>query len=53
MAGYTVLYQGDTPWRAIAVFDLPDGRRTAAYAIPAVIVTPSRRAAPSSSVSTW
>jgi acetyl-CoA C-acetyltransferase len=25
------LYQGLDPWRAVAVFDLPDGRRTVAY----------------------
>ncbi|MCB1704771.1 MAG: hypothetical protein KDI17_07905 [Halioglobus sp.] len=31
VAGYTVLYQGMDPWRAVAVFDLPDGRRTVAY----------------------
>lgn len=31
VAGYTVLYQGDEPWRAIAVFDLPQERRTVAY----------------------
>ena len=31
VAGYTVLYQGMNPWRAIAVFDLPDGARTVAY----------------------
>ena len=31
VAGYTVLYQGADPWRAVAVFDLPGGRRTAAY----------------------
>lgn len=31
VAGYTVLYQGLEPWRAIAVLDLPDGRRTVAY----------------------
>jgi len=31
IAGYTVLYQGLDPWRAVAVFDLPDGRRTVAY----------------------
>jgi len=31
VAGYTVLYQGAEPWRAVAVFDLPDGRRTVAY----------------------
>ena len=31
VAGYTVLYQGSDPWRAVAVFDLPDGARTVAY----------------------
>ena len=31
VAGYTVLYQGLEPWRAVAVFDLPGGRRTVAY----------------------
>jgi acetyl-CoA C-acetyltransferase len=31
VAGYTVLYQGLKPWRAVAVFDLPDGARTVAY----------------------
>jgi acetyl-CoA C-acetyltransferase len=31
VAGYTVLYQGMDPWRAIAVFDLPGDRRTVAY----------------------
>jgi acetyl-CoA C-acetyltransferase len=31
VAGYTVLYQGLEPWRAVAVFDLPDGCRTVAY----------------------
>jgi acetyl-CoA C-acetyltransferase len=31
VAGYTVLYQGMDPWRAVAVFDLPDGKRTVAY----------------------
>lgn len=31
VAGYTVLYQGADPWRAVAVFDLPDGRRTVAF----------------------
>ncbi len=31
VAGYTVLYQGDNPWRAVAVFDLPQDRRTVAY----------------------
>ena len=31
VVGYTVLYQGDNPWRAVAVFDLPGGQRTVAY----------------------
>lgn len=31
VAGYTVLYQGDVPWRAVAVFDLPNEQRTVAY----------------------
>lgn len=31
VAGYTVLFQGDTPQRAVAVFDLPRDRRTVAY----------------------
>lgn len=31
VAGYTVMFQGAEPWRAVAVFDLADGRRTAAY----------------------
>jgi acetyl-CoA C-acetyltransferase len=31
VAGYTVLYQGDQPWRAVAVFDLPGDQRTAAF----------------------
>ncbi|CAA0126351.1 Uncharacterised protein [Halioglobus japonicus] len=31
VAGYTVLYQGLDPWRAVAVFDLSDGSRTVAY----------------------
>ncbi|MFK7976922.1 MAG: hypothetical protein AB8C02_12345, partial [Halioglobus sp.] len=31
VAGYTVLYQGEEPWRAVAVFDIPDDRRTVAY----------------------
>ncbi|RLQ20801.1 acetyl-CoA acetyltransferase [Seongchinamella sediminis] len=38
VAGYTVMYQGGEPWRAVAIFDLADGRRTAAYSEqPAVI----------------
>ncbi|MCR9105565.1 MAG: acetyl-CoA acetyltransferase [Gammaproteobacteria bacterium] len=31
IAGYTVLFQGMDPWRAVAVIDMPDGRRTVAY----------------------
>jgi len=31
VAGYTVLYQGGEPWRAVAVFDLPQGKRTVAF----------------------
>ena len=31
VVGYTVLHQGSGPWRAVAVFDLPDGQRTVAY----------------------
>jgi len=31
VAGYTVLYQGMEPWRAIAVFDLPGERRTVCF----------------------
>ena len=31
VAGYTVLFQGDDPWRGVAVFDLPGGKRTVAY----------------------
>ena len=31
VAGYTVIYQGSDPWRAVAVFDLPGGERTVAY----------------------
>jgi len=31
VAGYTVLFQGDQPWRGVAVFDLPAGKRTVAY----------------------
>jgi acetyl-CoA C-acetyltransferase len=38
VAGYTVLYQGDSPWRAVAVFDLPDNQRTAAYSEDAAII---------------
>ena len=31
IAGYTVLYQSSRPWRAVAVCDLPGGRRSVAY----------------------
>ena len=31
VAGYTVLFQGMDPWRAVAVFDLPGERRTVCY----------------------
>ncbi len=31
IAGYTVLYQGGQAWRAVAVCDLPSGKRTVAY----------------------
>jgi acetyl-CoA C-acetyltransferase len=31
VAGYTVLYQGHAPWRAVAIFDLPGDQRTVAY----------------------
>lgn len=30
IAGFTVLFQGDDPWRCVAVCDLPDGKRTVA-----------------------
>lgn len=38
VAGYTVLFQGDDAWRAVAVFDLPDGLRTIAYSEDAVLL---------------
>ena len=38
IAGYTVLYQGDEPWRAVAVCDLPDGRRAVAYSEDSAVV---------------
>lgn len=31
VAGYTVLYRGSDPWRAVAVLDVPGNRRTVAY----------------------
>ncbi|GAB5451052.1 MAG: acetyl-CoA acetyltransferase [Halioglobus sp.] len=39
VAGYTVLYQGMEPWRAVAVFELPDGRRTVAYSEDAQLMS--------------
>jgi acetyl-CoA C-acetyltransferase len=38
IAGYTVLFQGESPWRAVAVCDLPNGARTVAYSEDAVVV---------------
>ncbi len=38
IAGYTVLFQGDAPWRAVAVCDLPSGKRTVAYCEQQVIM---------------
>jgi acetyl-CoA C-acetyltransferase len=38
VAGYTVLYQADVPWRAIAVLDLPNAQRTVAYSESAEII---------------
>ncbi|AQA17961.1 hypothetical protein BST95_06630 [Halioglobus japonicus] len=38
VAGYTVLYQGSDPWRGIAVFDLPGGKRTVAYTEDAQLI---------------
>ncbi len=38
IAGYTVLYQGMDPWRAIAVFDLPDDKRTVCYSEDAAVI---------------
>ena len=38
VAGFTVLYQGLEPWRAVAVFDLPDGCRTVAYSEDPVLM---------------
>lgn len=40
VAGYTVLYQGTDPWRAVAVFDLPKGQRTVAYSEEPGIIEP-------------
>jgi acetyl-CoA C-acetyltransferase len=38
IAGYTVLFQGEKPWRAVAVCDLPNGSRTVAYSEDSVVV---------------
>ncbi len=38
VAGYTVLYNGMQASRAIAVFDLPDGRRSVAYSEDPLVV---------------
>ena len=38
IAGYTVLFRGDDPGRAVAVCDLPDGARTVAYSEDATLV---------------
>ena len=38
IAGYTVLYQDDRPWRAVAVCDLPDGSRTVARSEDSAVV---------------
>ena len=38
IAGYTVLYQGEKPWRAVAICDLPNGARTVAYCEDSVVV---------------
>jgi acetyl-CoA C-acetyltransferase len=38
IAGFTVLFQGENPWRAVAVCDLPDGNRTVAYSEDSVLV---------------
>lgn len=38
VVGYTVLFQGDQPWRAVAVFDLPQKRRTVAFSEEPVLL---------------
>lgn len=38
IAGYTVLYQGDVPWRAVAVCDIAGERRTVAYSEDSAVV---------------
>jgi len=38
IAGFTVLYQGDTAWRAVAVCDLPGGKRTVAFSEQSTII---------------
>jgi len=43
IAGYTVLFQGENAWRAVAVCDLPDGRRTVAFSEESAIVEALQR----------
>jgi acetyl-CoA C-acetyltransferase len=38
IAGYTVLYQAETPWRAVAVCDVGAGQRTVAYSEDSAVV---------------
>lgn len=38
IAGYTVLFQGERAWRAVAVCDVPGGKRTVAYSEQSTIV---------------
>lgn len=38
VAGFTVLYQGDAPWRGVAVCDLPNGARSVAYTEDAALI---------------
>lgn len=39
VVGFTVLYQGDEPWRAVAVFDVAENKRYVAYSEHADIVS--------------
>jgi acetyl-CoA C-acetyltransferase len=38
VAGYTVLYRGDAPWRGVVICNLPDGKRTVAYSESAQVM---------------
>lgn len=38
VAGYTVLYQGGEPWRAVAVFDIEQDQRTVAFSEDAIYI---------------